>query len=960
MVRVQYTPAQLRQAGSLKAEERELMSTNSRSAALVMVGGGGCASCGGELPVPSQPARQPRYCSSACRQRAYRQRQAAAVAQDGGAGAPRLAIPLAVDSFVGRGQELAVLRRMLQRRRAVGGPGSADRTAGVCLHSRLISVHGPVGVGKTRLALELAARTSRWFADGSFLAELEHLDSADAVLPAVAAATGVRPQPGEPLDQALIRGLGGKQTLLVLDGCEHLAGASHDLILMLLRRCAGLQVLVTSRQTLGLPGETIFSLGGLPPAEAVKLFADRARQVHPRFELTGPDAELAERLCVRLDGMPLAIEQAAGLVRLLSLTDIYAGLADRFEMLSCAAGGGWPAPRDLLSSLTRSYRLLSRDEQRVFTQLGTYPGGFGLELAEQACRGLRLTASCRQVIFGLESKSLLTASAAGGQVRFRTLETLREFAGRQLAGSGRQAAAASVLADWLTALAAPLLTQAVTTPELRARLDAEYHNLSYAAGQLTAAPDSRLLRLLSALHQCDPRADRNRHAAQLAAALEAVTAPSPDRCLALATAAGQAISNREPVTALRHATAAAELARQHANPALTARCLTILGHIWQACGDLTRASTCLTEGLDLLSNLNQPDATARCLSNLAAVSAQAGDPARARQLAAQALAAHLGADPRSMAVHQYTAGLVALADQAAPEAERQFLACVRSAGPQPVGTLVPGLEGLAVTAAMTGRAARALHLLGAADTLRGAIGPGTDAWWGGWVRRALAAASAQLPDGRAEAALSQGRLLTAEGAVACALGAEPATAAPARAAGPLTPREQQVATLVMQGMTNGQIATRLHLSVRTVHRHLDNIRTGLGLRTRAEIAAWNAREPAPLAGLGQTRYRKPLTACAVNGGRAGRSNLASSAGSASRSTGCGDHCAFVVRRGPPVKSLAEQGECFVALAGVDQREQQGVLDDVALEPATAERGRAGSDRCQQVRRVLRLSAEERG
>jgi predicted ATPase/DNA-binding CsgD family transcriptional regulator len=839
------------------------MSANSRSAALVMVGGGGqdpgggvgelaargrpgrqsasqvtpltlsCITCGGALPVASQPTRWPRYCSSACRQRAYRQRQAAAVAQDGGAGAPRLAIPLAVDRFVGRDEELAVLRRRLQQR------------------SRLITLHGPVGVGKTRLALELAARTSRSFADGSFLAELEHLDSAAAVLPAVAAAAGVCPQPGEPLDQVLIDGLAGKQTLLVLDGCEELVGASHDLILMLLRRCAGLQVLVTSRQTLGLPGETVFSLGGLAPGDAVELFADRARQAHARFELSPHDAELAERLCLRLDGMPLAIEMAAGLVRLLPLTDIYAGLADRFELLSYAAGAGSPASRDLLSSLRRSYQLLSRDEQQVLTQLGTYPGGFSLELAEQACRGLRLTAGYRQVIFSLESKSLLTASTAGGRVRFGTLETVRDFAGRQLADSDRPTAAASVLADWLTVLAAPLLTQVATASELRARLDAEYHNLSYAAGQLSAAPDSRMLRLLVALHQCDPRADRRRHAAQLAAALEAVTASSPDRCLALATAAGQAIGNGEPVTALAQAMAATELARQLAIPALTCRCLSVLGHIWQACGDLESAMACLTECLELLSDLNQPDATALCLASLAAVSARAGDSARAGQLAAEAAAVHPGAEPRLLAVHQYTAALVALADQAVPQAEGQFLACVGSAGPRPTPALLLGLEGLAITAAMSGRAERALRLLGAADTLRGAIGAGADPWWGGWLTRSLAAARAKLPHGRAEAALSHGRLLTAQGALACALGAEPTAAAPpARAARSLTPREQQVAALVMQGLTNRQIATRLHLSERTVARHLDNIRTGLDLHTRAEIAAWNARQLPPPARLG--------------------------------------------------------------------------------------------------------------
>src|SRR6185437_13663208 len=239
---------------------------------------------------------------------------------------------------------------------------------------RLVTVTGPGGVGKTRLAGQVAREVARRFADGAWLAELAAVRDPAQVAAAVAAARGIREQPGTPLAGALARVLAGQQLLLVLDNCEHVIGAAAELCARLLAACDDVRVLATSREPLAVAGEARYRLGplGLPGpgdpeaggSEAVALFADRARQVDARFVLDGQSGPVVAGLVTRLDGMPLAIELAAARVEALGVTQLADRLDDRFALLT---GGDRLAParqRSLAATVEWSYRLLEEDERQ--------------------------------------------------------------------------------------------------------------------------------------------------------------------------------------------------------------------------------------------------------------------------------------------------------------------------------------------------------------------------------------------------------------------------------------------------------------------------------------------------------------------------------------------------------------------------------------------------------------------
>ena len=253
--------------------------------------GHSCACCG--APLPDADAPGPRkaavFCSNACRQRAYRRRRQQATKRASPALRPRnpaAGPPLSVDRFVGRQGELMAIARLLRT-------------------SRLITVFGPAGVGKTRLALELANRIQRSFT-GVYVVELGPLTRPELVSRAVAAAVGVSEQPSIPLLDTLTASLRGEHVLIVLDNCEHLVDACSEFVAALLRHCPGPHVLATSREALRLPGEMIFPSSELPLADAVDLFADRAGAVAPGFVLDDGNRGLAELICQRLDRLPLA------------------------------------------------------------------------------------------------------------------------------------------------------------------------------------------------------------------------------------------------------------------------------------------------------------------------------------------------------------------------------------------------------------------------------------------------------------------------------------------------------------------------------------------------------------------------------------------------------------------------------------------------------------------------------
>ena len=337
----------------------------------------------------------------------------------------------------------------------VGRAGALREAGDLLAEYRLVTVTGPGGVGKTRLAGEVARQVADRFADGAWLVELAAVPDPAQVPSAVVAALGVRPPPGVSATEALTRVLARRQLLVVLDNCEHVIGAAAALCGELLRACDDLRILATSREALRIAGEAVYRLTPLPvpdpeaggadvaDAEAVALFADRARAADAGFALTGANRDDVARLVGRLDGMPLAIELAAARVAALGLAPLLGELDDRLALL---AGGDRLAAgrhRSLAAAAEWSYRLLDETEQRVFRWLSVFPAPFTLAAAE-AVAGQ----DAAPAVLHLVECSLLIPPQPGpdGRLRYSMQQVLRSYGLGQLAETGEQAPAEAALA----------------------------------------------------------------------------------------------------------------------------------------------------------------------------------------------------------------------------------------------------------------------------------------------------------------------------------------------------------------------------------------------------------------------------------------------------------------------------------------------------------------------------------
>jgi non-specific serine/threonine protein kinase len=403
-------------------------------------------------------------------------------------------LPVPLTSFIGRGPELAELQRLL------GG-------------TRLLTLTGAGGVGKTRLALEGARRLAGEYPDGVWLVELAALTDSGSVPQAVADVFGVREQPGRALRETLLAALRNRRLLLVLDNCEHLVQACAELAEALLRTCPELHVLAASREPLRVPGETTWRVPSLdlpPPAAAPaalaasgagRLFLDRARAVQPAFRLTDANAPGVAQVCARLDGIPLALELAAARVRVLSVEQIAARLDDRFRLL---AGGGRTSVRrhqTLRAALDWSHDLLSAPERALFRRLAVFAGGFALEAAETVCAGgpgAPVAADAvLDLLTGLVDKSLVLAEPRGAEARYRLLESLRQYAEERLRQAGEAGAVrerhlawclglSRAVADAVAAGAHPAANPALE--RLRGELENVRGALTWCAADPAAAP----------------------------------------------------------------------------------------------------------------------------------------------------------------------------------------------------------------------------------------------------------------------------------------------------------------------------------------------------------------------------------------------------------------------------------------------------------------------------------------
>jgi len=554
-------------------------------------------------------------------------------------------LPAPVSSFIGRETELAEVHALVTG-------------------SRLVTLTGAGGAGKTRLALQVAAGLLDGTGDGVWFADLAPLHDPDLVAVTVADALGIGKQPGHPLVDTLLEAVGERSLLVVLDNCEHLIGACAKLADALLRGCPNLALLATSREPLGIRGEYVYRVPSLNvPAdgddacairasEAVRLLEDRAAAQGAPLARDDETAAVAGRICRRLDGIPLAIELAAARLRVLLPTELEARLDERFALLTGGSRADLPRQQTLRAMVDWSWELLTGPEQAVLARLSVFAGRFGLAAAEAVAAdpaggaGEAVTAGEVVGLLGaLVDKSLVQFEHSGaGPGRYRLLETVRQYAAERLDALGPAAARAARVAhrDYYLGLAeaaAPHLV-AADQAEWMNRLDAELGNLRAAiAVSLTQADPEPGLRLATALRVYWK--DRG-HAAEGADALRALLdAPAareatPLRARALATAAHLLQQTGDFALLEHYCEEGLTIARGTGDDYLVALLLRERAWAKLRTGQPDAGRALIESGLSLARRLGEPYLTALLVLAQAEATSAAGDHAGAARHAAEA------------------------------------------------------------------------------------------------------------------------------------------------------------------------------------------------------------------------------------------------------------------------------------------------------------------------------------
>ena len=410
-------------------------------------------------------------------------------------------LPLQVSSFIGRDRELSEVRALVAS-------------------SRLVTLTGAGGCGKTRLSLQVAAGLVDGSGDGVWLVELAAVTDEDAVAPAICQALGIAGQPARPALEVLLDALAQQELLIVLDSCEHLIGGCAKTAEAIVRRCPRVRLVATSREPLGIGGEMIYRVpplslpgpadGGPPEpgsSDAVALFVERAKEQGVVLALNEESGALVVSICRRLDGMPLAIELAAARLRSLSLSDLHDRLGQRFRLLTGGSRTALARQQTLRAAVDWSYSLLQGTEQMLLRRLSVFAESFDLDAAEAVCAsgGIEVL-DVTGLLGSLVDKSLVMAEPAGPALRYRLLETIGQFAAEKLAEAGDDQAvvAGAHCAHYLSVAeaAAPHLTGPDQGMWLT-RLDTEQANLRRAAGHAAAEPEgtARVLRFGLALRR---------------------------------------------------------------------------------------------------------------------------------------------------------------------------------------------------------------------------------------------------------------------------------------------------------------------------------------------------------------------------------------------------------------------------------------------------------------------------
>jgi predicted ATPase/class 3 adenylate cyclase/DNA-binding CsgD family transcriptional regulator len=531
-------------------------------------------------------------------------------------------LPVQLTSFVGREAEVDEVRQLL---------------AG----NRLVTLTGAGGAGKTRLAVEIAARIASEFDDGVWYVDLAPITHPVAVPVTVARALGLPDQPGRSTMDTLLRFGRDRQLLILLDNCEHLLDASAELSVALLAGAPGLTVLATSREPIGIAGEATWRVPSLSVADAaIELFADRARLAQTGFTISSDNAATVAEICGRLDGMPLAIELAAARVRALSLAEILEGLHDRFRLLTGGARTAVRRQQTLRASVDWSHALLSEQEQVLFRRLAVFLAGFDLDAAH-AVAGAE-DVERYQVLDQLTllvDKSLVVAENSSGRTRYRLLETVRQYALEKLAESGEADAIRVRHRDHYAAVAALLDAPARTDSEQRVKqAEQEMDNLRAAfVWSLETGDVGRSLELATSLQPLWFTRGRLREGlAWFDAALSDLDAPHVD---VADSVRARALADKAVLDAWVSAKSSMDLAQQALttareldDPALLTRALTACGLV-ASYYDSELSRSHYAEAIGLARAIGDRWRLSQILALQTQGASVAGDPLAAREAA---------------------------------------------------------------------------------------------------------------------------------------------------------------------------------------------------------------------------------------------------------------------------------------------------------------------------------------
>ena len=719
-------------------------------------------------------------------------------------------LPLPLNRFIGREHEM-------------------DEVKGLLATTRLLTLTGTGGCGKTRLALQLATDLRDEYEQGVWWIELAALSDPHLVPQTIASAFGLSEHPGRSLTETLADFLRPRNLLLMLDNCEHLVAACAYLVETLLRSCPHLRILVTSRESLTISGETIWlvpplhlpdahylpPLEGLLKYEAVQLFIERSATVLPSFRLTSENAAAVVQICRRVDGIPLATELAAARVKSLSLEQIVTRLDDAYRLLTGGSRTALPRQQTLLATMDWSYDLLSEMERRLFRRLSVFAGGFTLEAAEAICTDEGVEAEeVFDVLSRLLEKSLVVMSERSSEARYHLLVTIRQYGQEKLRQAGEVAAMRRRHGDWYVRFAEQAGPEAVglQQAEWLHRVELEHDNirtvLAWSLEQAEVEAGARigaaiwrfwlyrgyltegrnvLERILQHLSEQTSVRAQVLHAAGVLAFYQGDHAranilleESLDLSHALPERRGiaYALNTLGDLTHSRgdyqQATTLYEesllLLRELGDKRVMALALSGWGLALLALGEDERAIARCEESLALARELGSPQSVAGSLTTLAIAVLERGDYGRARGLCEESLAIRQQLADKGGSAHTLTIlGRVALSQGSYAQAKAHYdvsLSLRRALGDKE--GIASALEGLAGVAQGQGQPLSAARLYGAAQALRNAIGAPLAPTDRASYERMVASVRVQLEAAAFEAAWTQGQAFTLEQAIAAA------------------------------------------------------------------------------------------------------------------------------------------------------------------------------------------------